>query len=426
MHALSRRRFLALSGASALGLLGWRPPARAAAARVVVVGGGFGGATCARYLRLLDPSLEVTLVERDPVFYTCPFSNLVLGGLKTMDDIKHGYEVLSQRHGVKVVHAEATAIDPAARKVTLGHGAKLDYDRLVLSPGIDLDFEAVEGYDEAAAQTLPHAWKAGPQTQLLKRQLETMDDGGLVIITAPGNPYRCPPGPYERASMVAHYLKTHKPRSKVLILDTKDTFPKQGLFTAGWQALYPGLIEWVPGSEGGQVERVEAATKTLHSPFGFDAHQGAVVNVIPPQKAGTIARNADLADPSGWCPVDQHSFESTRHPGIYIIGDAAIAGAMPKSGFSANSQAKVCAAAIVTALQGGSLPEPSYANTCYSLVGPDYGISVAAVYRLQDGKIAAVEGASGVSPGDADLKYRAREARYAEGWYASIGADMFD
>lgn len=418
---MDRREFLQLSAAVAA--LGLAAPLRAQSkARVVVIGGGFGGATCARYLRLLDPGLDVTLIERDPAYITCPFSNLVLGGLRDLASITHSYERLGQQ-GITLRHDSAQTIDPTARTVTLAGGDTLHYDRLVVAPGIALRFDAIEGYDEAASLAMPHAWKAGAQTSLLQSQLAAMPDGGVVIIAPPGEPYRCPPGPYERASLIAHYLKTQKPKSKILILDAKDKFSKQGLFQQGWDALYPGMIDWVAGSGGGIVERVDAAARTLYANAGFDEHQGDVVNFIPPQQAGEIAQRADLTDESGWCPVDQFTFESTRQPGVHVIGDAAIAGAMPKSGFSANSQAKVCAAAIVTALNGRTLGEPSYANTCYSLVGPEYGITVSAVYRLQDGKITAVEGAGGVSATDVPETTREKEAVYAEGWYASIIRD---
>lgn len=418
---MDRRAFLQLT--AALAALGIASHSRAQRkARVVVIGGGFGGATCARYLRLLDPALDVTLVERESAYITCPFSNLVLSGLRDLATITHSYDHLSQQ-GITLRHDNATAIDPSARTVTLAGGATLHYDRLVVAPGIALRFDAIAGYDEAASLLLPHAWQAGPQTRLLQSQLAAMPDGGVVIIAPPGDPYRCPPGPYERASLLAHYLQTHKPKSKILILDAKDTFSKQSLFQQGWAALYPGMIEWVSGSGGGIIERVEAATRTLFTNAGFDEHQGDVVNVIPPQQAGDIAQQADLTDESGWCPVDQLTFASTRYPDIHVIGDAALAGAMPKSGFSANSQAKICAAAIVAALNGRTLGEPSYANTCYSLVGPQYGISVSAVYRLQDGKITAVEGAGGVSPAEAPETTRQQEAVFAAGWYASIMRD---
>jgi sulfide dehydrogenase [flavocytochrome c] flavoprotein subunit len=423
---MKRRDFLAVSaGVLASTALGLPRPARAETARVVVIGGGFGGAPCARYLRQLNPGLQVTLVERDPIFYTCPFSNLVLAGLRRMQDIAQDFGQLSERHGVRVVQGSVTEVDPVKRRVLLADGSVLDADRLVLSPGIDLRWDAIPGYDQAVSEQLPHAWQAGTQTELLRAQLGGMPDGGVVIIAPPGEPYRCPPGPYERASLIAHYLSREKPRSKLLILDAKDAFSKQSLFTAAWELLYPGMIEWVSGSSGGLVSAVEAASSTLVTSEGFEKHRGDVVNLIPPQQAGTLARAADLSDETGWCPVDQANFESMRFPGVHVIGDACIAGAMPKSAFSANSQAKACAAAIVAELRGESLPTPSHVNTCYSLAGPDYGISVAAVYRLQEGKIVAVEGAGGVSPADVPADFRSREARYAEGWYASIVADTW-
>src|SRR4030095_1832356 len=250
-------------------------------------------------------------------------------------------------------------------------GTRLPYDRLILAPGIDIRWGALPGYDEAAAARMPHAWRAGEQTLLLRRQLEAMPDGGLVVISAPANPFRCPPGPYERASLIAHYLKAQKPHSKLIVLDAKDAFSKQRLFQAAWAELYPGLLEWVPLSKGGNVTSVDAATRTLVTDFG--KHQAKVANVIPPQKAGRIAEVAGVADRSGWCPIDPVTFESKLQPGIHIIGDAAIAGAMPKSAFAANSQAKVCAAAVATLLAGGMPPSPKLINTCYSLVAPRHG-----------------------------------------------------
>ncbi|MGD8484082.1 MAG: FCSD flavin-binding domain-containing protein, partial [Thioalkalispiraceae bacterium] len=241
----------------------------------------------------------------------------------------------------------------------------------------------------------------------------------------PGNPFRCPPGPYERVSLIAHYLKQHKPKSKILILDAKEKFSKQPLFMQGWQQLYPGMIEWVSGNNGGRIERVDVPKRTLHSELG-DRHRADVINFIPPQKAGAIAHKVGLVNNDGWCPVNQRTFESTIKPGIHVIGDASVAGAMPKSGFAANSQGKVCAAAIVTAIHGTVMPDPSYVNTCYSLVAPDYGISVAAVYRHNTEKgIYKVEGSGGVSPKEADAEFRNLEARYAKGWYDSITSDVF-
>jgi sulfide dehydrogenase [flavocytochrome c] flavoprotein subunit len=432
MTTLSRRRFIhllgATGGAAALGSLGLTLGSCSgkdgAGPRVVVVGGGFGGATCARYLRRFNPLIQVTLVERDAHFVTCPFSNTVLGGLQGMDSIQHSYDTLRTQYGVKVLQDNVTAIDPAGNRVTLQNGNDLAYDRLVVSPGIDFRWDSVEGLDETTSNAIPHAWKGGPQTITLRSQLEAMADGGIIVIAPPDNPFRCPPGPYERASLIANYLKTHKPRSKLLILDAKDKFSKQGLFVQAWERLYPGMIDWVKGSDGGKIERVDAATRTLYPEIG-DPVTADVINFIPPQKAGAIVHTAGLVNADGWCPVDQRTFTSTLQPNIHVIGDASIAGKMPKSGFAANSQAKVCAAAVVSELAGNSMPNPSYVNTCYSLVAPDYGISVAAVYRLQDGKIVKVEGSGGVSPMDAPDEYRKNEARYARGWYQSITQDAF-
>lgn len=395
-----------------------------AGAEVVVIGGGFGGATCAKTLRQLDPDLKVTLVERDARFITCPFSNTVIGGFNSVDDITHDYGALRDKHGVNVVQGNVVAIEPETKTIELAGGKKLNYDRLVVSPGIDFRWEGVEGYSEEASQTIPHAWKAGEQTRILRNQLEAMPDGGTVLIAPPNNPFRCPPGPYERASLIAYYLKQNKPRSKILILDAKEGFSKQALFQNAWEELYGDMIEWVKGSEGGAIERVDAKGKQLFNQLG-DPFKGDVINLIPPQKAGTIAQQAGLTDNSGWCPVDQRTFASSQQPDIHVIGDASLAGSMPKSGYAASSQAKVCAAAVVASLQGIEMPEPSYVNTCYSLVNPDYGISVAAVYRLSDGAIRGVEGAGGVSPLEADTEFRRKEADYARGWYASITADIF-
>jgi NADPH-dependent 2,4-dienoyl-CoA reductase/sulfur reductase-like enzyme len=270
---------------------------------------------------------------------------------------------------------------------------------------------------------MPHAWKAGEQTLLLRRQLEAMEDGGTVVISAPANPFRCPPGPYERASLIAYYLKTRKPKSKLILLDAKDAFSKQRLFQNAWTALYPNHLEWVSLSKGGKVNAVDAATKTLKT--DFNDYKADVANVIPPQRAAAIAQSAGVADRSGWCPVDPVSFESKLVPNIHVIGDAAIMGAMPKSAFSANAQAKVCADAIAKLLGGGTPAEPRLINTCYSLVAPDYGITVAGVYKPADGVLADIQGAGGVSPIEAPQETRALEAEFADGWFKTITAEVF-
>jgi NADPH-dependent 2,4-dienoyl-CoA reductase/sulfur reductase-like enzyme len=421
-HRTSRRDFLktAVAGASAA-VLPLPAIAQGAGGRVVVVGGGFGGATCARFIRRIDPRIAVTLVEASPTFTACPFSNLVIVGLRDLKAQEFGYDKLAADQ-VTVRISPATAIDAQGRNVTLGNGASLPYDRLVLSPGIDIRWDALPGYTEAAAERMPHAWKAGEQTLLLRRQLEAMEDGGTVVISAPANPFRCPPGPYERASLIAYYLKTKKPKSKLIVLDAKDAFSKQGLFQGAWKALYPNL-EWVSLSSGGKVTSVDAGAMTLVTDFA--RHKADVSNVIPPQKAGRIAEIAGAADRTGWCPIDPATFESKLQPNIHVIGDASIAGAMPKSAFTANAQAKVCAAAVAKLIAGGKPDDPRLINTCYSLVAPDYGISVAGVYRPADGQLKDVEGSGGVSPINAPASTRAAEATFANGWFSTITQEVF-
>lgn len=392
--------------------------AQPAPGRVVVVGGGFGGASCARVLAAAG--LAVTLVDPAAPYVACPFSNLVVAGMREMAAQAFPLDGLA-RAGITLARQRAAAVDRG--RVVLADGTSLPWDRLVLAPGIDLRFDALPGYDAAAADLMPHAWKAGPQTLLLRRQLEAMEDGGTVVMAVPANPYRCPPGPYERASLIAHYLKARKPRSKLLVLDAKDQFSKQRLFEHAWAALYPGLLEHVPLSGGGRVVAVDPRARTVTTEFG--AHRAAVANVIPPQRAGAIAVVAGVADRSGWCPIDPVSFESRLVPGIHVIGDAAIAGAMPKSAFAANAQAKACAAAVAAMLRGEAPAEPRLINTCYSLVAPDYGISVAGVYRPANGLLADVEGAGGTSPLNAPPAVRAKEARYAADWFATISAEAY-
>jgi NADPH-dependent 2,4-dienoyl-CoA reductase/sulfur reductase-like enzyme len=422
---LSRRQALALLGGAGAATLPFATPAIAqqSAGRVVVVGGGFGGATAARYLKRGNPKLSVTLIEPARRFYTCPFTNLHFGGLRSFEQQGHGFDDL-RRLGVQVVHERANDVDTKAKSVTLSGGRKLPYDKIVLSPGIDLRWGAIEGYDEAAAQVAPHAWQAGPQTVLLKKQLDSMADGGVFVMAVPDNPFRCPPGPYERASMVAHYLKTKKPKSKLLVLDAKDTFSKQALFQDGWKKFYADIIEWVPKAKDGRVVKVNAKTLEVETEFGTK-HKAAVLNVIPPQKAGVIAERAGVTNQSGWVPVKPQTFESAQVADVHVVGDATIAAPMPKSGFCANAQGKVAAAAIVEALAGRPAPRASWANTCYSLIAPDYGISVAGVYAVDDGKIIEVPGSGGVSPREAPDSIRKLEADYGVAWYNAIAQDTW-
>ncbi|MCW2306547.1 NAD(P)/FAD-dependent oxidoreductase [Rhodobium gokarnense] len=430
MTRLSRRNFIRIGGAAVAGAtLGLPHIARATGGNVVIVGGGVGGATTARYLKLANPDISVTVVEPKSSYHTCFMSNEVLGGERTLEGIEVGYDGLKSM-GITMVQDRASGIDPDARTVTTAGGETLNFDRCVVAPGISFVTDGIEGYDEAAQEKIPHAWQAGPQTALLRSQLEAMEDGGLVVIIAPPNPFRCPPGPYERASMIAHYLKAEKPKSKVMILDPKEKFSKQGLFMQAWKDLYGhgtdnSMIEWNTFSKVGAINKLDAAAMTVET--DFESFDPAVINYIPPQKAGKIALDADLADDSGWCPVDKMTFESSKHAGVHVIGDAAIATAMPKSGYSANSQGKVTAAAIVAALAGKEMPQPSYVNTCYSIAGTDYGFSVAAVYRYKadDNTIAGVEGAGGLTPVDASPEQRKREVAFAHSWYNNIRKDTW-
>jgi len=416
----TRRQFL--KTASAAALLPMPAIAQGAGPKVVVIGGGFAGASAARFIKKGNPQIDVTLVEANPTFTACPFSNLVIGGLRDLRAQQFGYDKVAAS-GVTVAIQPATGVDAQAKSVTLGNGTRLAYDRLVMAPGVDLRWDALPGYTEREADVMPHAWKAGEQTLLLRSQLESMADGGTVIISAPANPFRCPPGPYERASLIAHYLKTRKPKSKVIILDAKDAFSKQRAFQQAWQQLYPDHLEWVSLSKGGKVNSVDASTKTLKT--DFSDFKADVANIVPPQRAAAIAQTAGVADRTGWCPIDPVTFESKLVPNIHVVGDAGIMGAMPKSAFSANSQAKVCAAAVTALLAGRTPAEPRLINTCYSVVAPDYGITVAGVYRPKDGVLADIEGAGGVSPLDAPRDNRALEAQFADGWFKTITGEVF-
>jgi len=424
---ITRRGFIQTAGAAtAVGMAGAPFLALGASKKVVVVGGGTGGATAAKYIKMADPSTDVTLIEANSFYFTCYMSNEVLSGDRTLDSIKFGYAGLG-KHGIKVIHAKVTGIDAKARVVKTSSGSNYNYDRCIVAPGID--FKWMEGYDAKGAEKVPHAYKAGPQTALLRKQLEAMKDGGTVVIAPPPNPFRCPPGPYERASQIAMYLKQHKPKSKILIFDPKPKFSKMGLFTGAWKKMYGyetdnAMIEWHGKSEEAGVVKVDVNSKTVTTAFG-DEIKADVLNVIPAQKAGAIAFAAGLTNKSGWCPINLGTFESTIHPNIHVLGDASIAKGMPKSGYAANSQAKVCAAAVVAMLNGQEPGSPSYINTCYSIAGKDYGFSVAAVYRLAENgsKITKVSG--GLTPGDASPAILKREVAYAHSWFNNITHDIF-
>jgi sulfide dehydrogenase [flavocytochrome c] flavoprotein subunit len=363
----------------------------------------------------------VTLVERKKNYVTCPFSNVVIGGELRISDITHDYSNLS-REGIQVVHDEVRAIDAGGRTVDLQSAGALPYDKLVVSPGISFRWGVIENDREATREAMPHAWQAGEQTLLLRRQLEAMKNGGTVIIVPPGKPFRCPPGPYERASMIAHYLKHNKPKSKVLIVDANDTHSKQEAFHEGWRSEYGDMIEWIKGVDGGVINSVDISNMTLRNEFD-DEYRGDVVNLIPYQQAGELAQVSGLTNEDGWCLVDLATFESKAAADVHIIGDAAVAGGMPKSGHNAASQAKNCAAVIVSRLAGNTPPAPTWANTCYSLITPEYGISVASVYRLEGDRIIKTSG--GVSEVGNSSRIHKNEARYARGWYSSITSGAF-
>jgi sulfide dehydrogenase [flavocytochrome c] flavoprotein subunit len=392
------------------------------APRIVVIGGGFGGAACARALRRIDAKLQVTLIEPNKVFTACPFSNEVIAGLREIKAQQFTYGAIAAT-GVNVVAKAAVKINPLARTIGLADGTSLIYDRLILAPGIDMKFDALPGYDEASAAKMPHAWKAGEQTLLLRRQLEAMEDGGVVALAVPANPARCPPAPYERASLIAHYLKAKKPRSKIIILDAKDAIPQQRLFENAWKELYPGMIERISLSQGGRVVSVDAATNTLVTDFGNYTAQ--VANVIPPQKAGRIADIAGAVDHTGWCPIDPVTFASKLVPNVHVIGDACIGGGIPKSASAANAEAKACASAVASLIADKSPAVPKLNGTCYTTVAPGYAFSLSGTYQPKDDIFAEIEGSGFTSPVDAPRDTRLREADIAQSWYHTITAETF-
>jgi NADPH-dependent 2,4-dienoyl-CoA reductase/sulfur reductase-like enzyme len=420
----TRRKFLQSATAAALAAAAFPRPlvSQGVALHVIVIGGGFGGASCARALREAAPGVAVTLVEANAVYTASPMSNAAIAGLVPLKHQQFNYEAI-RREGIAVALSAATAIDPEKRSVALADGRRLACERLVLSPGIDFRWDAIAGYDQTAAQVIPHAWNDGEQITLLRRQLEAMEDGGTVVISAPVNPARCPPAPYERASLIAHYLKSKKPRSKVIVLDAKDGFTMQKLFEAAWKELYPGLIEWVSLSSGGLLSAVEVGSRTLVT--DFEKYSAAVANIIPPQKAGHVAELAGVADRTGWCPVDPVTFASKLQPHIHVIGDAAIAGAMPRSASAAQSQAAICAQAIAKSLAGQAPTSPTLTSSCYSLLAPDYAISQRGAYRPVGGQYVETDGGAIISPVHAPRAARSREAREADAWYRAITREVF-
>ncbi|MDA7426056.1 NAD(P)/FAD-dependent oxidoreductase [Thalassococcus lentus] len=417
---LNRRAFLGTATAASATLAA--PMVRAQAKpRAVVIGGGAGGATAARYIaKDSKGEIDVTLIEPTRTYYTCFFSNLYLGGFRTMDSLGHSYATLAATHGINVVHDWAIGVDRDAKTVSLAGGGSVPYDRLVISPGIDFVDGAVPGWDLSTQTAMPHAYKAGTQTELLKRQIESMPEGGTYVMVAPPNPYRCPPGPYERVSMVAHYLKANNPTAKIIIADPKPKFSKQGLFEEGWQKHYGGMIERIGPDFGGENVSVNAADMTVD--IDGEVVNADVVNVIPAMKAGAICDAAALTE-GNWAPVSGHTMQSRLDENVHILGDACAQGDMPKSGFSANSQAKVAAMAVRGALTGSRVFPAKFSNTCWSLIDTDDGVKVGASYEATDEKIAKVDGFVSQTGEDAAL----RKATYEEsvGWYAGITADMF-
>jgi NADPH-dependent 2,4-dienoyl-CoA reductase/sulfur reductase-like enzyme len=390
--------------------------------KVVVIGGGAGGATAARYLAKDSAgALDVTLVEANPIYTTCFFSNLYIGGFYDFEALQHGYDKVAAG-GVTVINDLATGVDRAARTVTLAGGQVLNYDRLILSPGIDFKDGAVPGWSaDAHAEIMPHAYKAGPQTQLLKAQVQAMPQGGVFAMVAPPNPYRCPPGPYERISMIAHLLKQSNPTAKIIIADPKDNFSKKALFEEGWGFHYDGMIDWVGPEFGGGA--VEVRPDTMEVVIDGEVTKVDCCNVIPAQQAGKIAALAGVTNESGWAPVDPATMKSKVDENIWVLGDSSLQGDMPKSGFSANSQAKVAAMVIRSELTGSRAFPAKYSNTCWSLIAPDDGVKVGASYEPTPEKISSVESFISQTGEDAAL----RKATYEEslGWYAGITSDMF-
>jgi sulfide dehydrogenase [flavocytochrome c] flavoprotein subunit len=417
----TRRQFIGGFGAVAAAGVFPMPAFAQAKPRVVIIGGGPGGATVAKYVAK-DGGIDVTLVEPLRRFTTCFHSNLYLGGFRSFDSITHSYDKAAKANGYKHARTLVTSIDRDKKTVRLASGTTLPYDRLVIAPGIDIKFDSVPGYSEAVSNRLPHAWKPGPQTQLLRRQLNALTDGSTIVMIAPPNPYRCPPGPYERVSMMAHVLKAkgHK-KSKIIVLDPKPNFSKQGLFVEGWEKHYPGMVEWQDPKMHGGIKSVDAKTMTVKT--DLSDYKAALINVIPAQMAGKIARDAKLTNDSGFCPIKPESMKSTLDENIYVLGDASIAGDMPKSAFSANSQAKVAAMTIRGELAKSRTFPARYSNTCWSLIETDDTVKVGGRYEAKDGKIAAVE--TFISKTGEPAELRKQNQQENMGWYSGIITDIF-
>lgn len=448
---LSRRQWLGASAgllcAAALPVWAQTPAVSAKGARIVIIGGGVGGATAAKYLKMFDPSLQVTVIEKNRIYIRPYGSSEVLNQHSSMDDLNVSYDVLASRYGVNFVFDAVTGFDPQARTVSTAGKQTLAYDRLIVSPGIQLMYDAYAGYSEQVANTtVPSGWIAGAQTALLAKQLQGMRQGGTFVLAAPPNPYRCPPGPYERPALMAEWFMKHNPTAKVIIVDPKDSFVTDETMMLGWNRLYnfnlpedyvkkmssqveikqhakPGMLSWVRGKDGGRPLKIDGKNMTIE--IEAEVIKADVINVVPPMKAGQIATTLGLADNSGWCPVDRRNFASTLQPHVHVIGDASIADAMPKSGFSANNQAKVVARAIIEEMAGRPAPEPMWENTCYALAGKDYGLFVADVFKVVEGKIARINGKGRYLPLNASPAQIKLGARYQQAWLRTFTQDCF-
>lgn len=427
MGTYNRREFHTIAGTAGAAALATSTLAGFAlaqgAAKVVVVGGGAGGATLAHYLKKGEPKLDVTLIEANPRYSSSFFSNLYLGGFRSFESLSHDYAGLTKL-GVKVVHDYATDVDAAKKIVKTRGGRNFSYDRLVLSPGIDIKYDSVAGYSREVAQSIPHAYNTdGTQKQLLKRQLDAMKDGGVVVVAPPNNPFRCPPGPYERIAMIAHFLKTKKPKSKLIVLDPKKAFSKQPVFTEAFDKYYKGVLEMHLSNEIDNfgVVRVDPKTREVEIKDG-KKWKADVLNVIPQQRAGEIAAKAGVTD-GDWCPINPENFSSKKVKDIYVLGDATVAVEMPKSAFSANSQAKVVANELLTDLAKKEKFPARFRNTCWSLVAPDDCIKIGANYAPKDGKLDP--SGSFVSQRGEDAAVRKQNYEESVGWYSGITADMF-
>lgn len=426
MTKINRRQFSTLLGSTAaVGALAMpnvsMGAAHGAKPKVVVIGGGAGGATAARYIaKDSKGAIDVILIEPTKRYYTCFFSNLYLGGFRDYDSIGHGYDGLANNHGVTVVHDWAASVDGANKKVMLASGASVSYDKLVISPGIDMKYDSIPGYSVEAQGKMPHGWKSGTQVQAIKHNIMNMKEGGTFVMVPPPNPFRCPPGPYERTSMIANYFKKNNPTAKVIVLDTKPKFSKQGLFEDGWQRHYGDMIQWISVADHGGIKNVNPDTMEIET--DLDTFKADAACVIPGQKAGAIAMNAGVTD-GDWAPIVAGTMASKADPNIHVLGDASVAKSMPKSGFSANSQAKVAANAIRAELTDSKAFPARFANTCWSLISDNDGVKVGASYKAGAEKIDVVD--KFISKNDEDADTRKATYEESEGWYAGITADMF-